>query len=135
MRESIYWFMAAVKKYFDFKSRARRKEYWYFILVCSLTVISLSIIDSISNTMEVEVGMGIHIGLFTGIYLLLMLCPTLAVTTRRLHDTNRSGWWQLINLIPVVGFFVIFICTLEDSQPGDNQYGKNPRGRCVLIHY
>ncbi|SJM94572.1 conserved hypothetical protein [Crenothrix polyspora] len=50
-----------------------------------------------------------------------------AVTTRRLHDINRSGWWQLLNLMPLIGFIVMLVFTVQDSQSGKNQYGENPK--------
>ncbi len=135
MKESINWFITTLKKSFDFTGRARRKEFWNFILIYLLVLMSLGIAESLTNVIKVEIGMGLHIGLLNGIYILLMLCPTLTVTTRRLHDTNRSGWWQLINLVPFAGFIVMLIFTSEDGCPGENQYGKNPRGRCMLIYY
>jgi uncharacterized membrane protein YhaH (DUF805 family) len=64
-------------------------------------------------------------GLFSGIYALAMLIPSLAVGARRLHDTGRSGWWQLLSLIPVLGVLVLIFFFAQDSQPGDNQYGTN----------
>lgn len=132
--ESINWFIRALKKYSDFKGRARRKEYWWFILINVLIIIALATVESVCNISQIELAMHLNIGLLNGTYMLIMLCPTLAVTTRRLHDTNRSGWWQLIYLLPIIGAFVIFIHVLEDSKPGDNYYGKNPRGRCLALH-
>lgn len=61
------------------------------------------------------------------IYTLAVFFPTLAVTVRRLHDINRSGWWYLLNFIPVIGVLIIFIFLLLDSTPGDNNYGENPK--------
>ena len=125
MQESITWFMTALKKYSIFEGRARRKEYWYFILIYLLTLIPLSFVDFLTGTLDPITGLG-----FIGsIYMLLMLYPTLAVTARRLHDTNRSGWWQLLNLLPLVGFVVIVYFTVQDSQPGANQYGPNPKNQ------
>jgi uncharacterized membrane protein YhaH (DUF805 family) len=123
MKESINWFMTALKKYSVFDGRAQRKEYWFFILIYLLTIIPLGIVDFFTGTMNEMTGLGF----LSGIYMLLMLCPTLAVTARRLHDTNKSGWLQLLNLLPLVGFFVIIYFTVQDSQPETNQYGSNPK--------
>ncbi len=123
MNESINWFMVALKKYSDFEGRARRKEYWNFILIYLLTITPLGFIDILTGTMIFELG----VGFLSGIYMLYMLCPIIAVTARRLHDTNHSGWWQLVNLVPLLGLVVLLFFTLQDSQPGDNQYGPNPK--------
>jgi uncharacterized membrane protein YhaH (DUF805 family) len=68
-----------------------------------------------------------EIGLFSGIYSLLMLLPFLAVAARRLHDTGKSGWWQLIALIPYLGALVLIAFLIRDSVPGSNAYGPNPK--------
>jgi uncharacterized membrane protein YhaH (DUF805 family) len=135
MSDSIYWFVAALKNYTNFHGRARRKEYWYFILINLLVLLALTAIEYSYKIKTFDVGFGNSMGLLSSLYLLFIFLPTVAVTTRRLHDTNRSGWWQLLYLVPAIGVLVIFICTLEDSFPGSNQYGKNPRGNCMILHY
>jgi uncharacterized membrane protein YhaH (DUF805 family) len=120
MKESIDWFMIALKKYAVFEGRARKKEYWCFILIYLLTLIPLSIIDFFTGTMNEALGLGF----ISATYMLLMLCPTLAVTCRRLHDMGKNGWWQLLNLVPLIGFFTILFFTVQDSQPADNEYGE-----------
>jgi uncharacterized membrane protein YhaH (DUF805 family) len=62
------------------------------------------------------------------VYGLGVLLPSLAVGFRRLHDTNRSGWWLLLDLIPVIGAIVLLVFFCTDSNPGDNRYGQNPKG-------
>lgn len=119
MIESIGWFMTALKKNADFSSRACKKEYWYFILIYALTFIPLLIVDVFTGTVIPSLGLGF----LSGVYMLFMLYPLLAVTARRLHDVGQSGWWQLLNLIPLLGFVVILFFSLQDSQPHDNIYG------------
>jgi uncharacterized membrane protein YhaH (DUF805 family) len=63
-----------------------------------------------------------------GIYTLAVLIPGIAVSVRRLHDTDRSGWWILINGIPLIGVIVFLVFTAQAGTPGDNQYGSNPKG-------
>jgi uncharacterized membrane protein YhaH (DUF805 family) len=116
------WYLEALKKYAVFNGRARRKEYWYFVLFNFLADIVLTFIDRAAG-LNNESGFG----LFSGIYTLAILVPGIAVSVRRLHDTGRSGWWLLIGLVPFVGGIVLFIFTLQDSKP-DNQYGPNPKG-------
>lgn len=123
MNESISWFMAVLKKYSDFEGRARRKEYWNFMLIYALIIIPLGFIDILTGTMVLEIG----IGFLSGIFMLYTLCPMIAVTARRLHDINRSGWWQLINLMPMIGFIVMLVFTVKDSDPEKNEYGENPK--------
>jgi uncharacterized membrane protein YhaH (DUF805 family) len=123
MKETMNWFMVALKKYSIFEGRAGRKEYWYFILVYILTLVPLGFVDIMTGTMVLELGLGF----LSGLYMLFMLCPMVAVTARRLHDINMSGWWQLLNTLPLIGFIVMLYFTVQDSQPGDNQYGSNPK--------
>jgi uncharacterized membrane protein YhaH (DUF805 family) len=118
------WFLEALKKYATFEGRARRKEYWYFALFYCLAFIALAIVDGVAGTFEEESG----VGLFSGVFILATLLPSIAVLVRRLHDTDRNGWWILINLIPVIGAIVLLVFTAQDSQPGANRYGPNPKG-------
>lgn len=119
------WFLEALTKHYaTFEGRARRKEYWYFVLFYCLALVALAIVDGLTGTFEVEVGLG----LLSGLFALATLVPAFAVSVRRLHDTNRSGWWLLIGLIPLVGNLVMLVFTLQDSQPGANRFGPNPKG-------
>ncbi|MGJ0490853.1 DUF805 domain-containing protein [Methylobacter sp.] len=118
------WYLEAVKnKYAVFEGRAHRQEFWYFILFYFLIYLALSVVDQVTGTFNMETGAG----LFSGIYALAMLVPSLAVGARRLHDTGRSGWWQLLMLIPILGGLILIFFFVLDSQPGDNQYGPNPK--------
>ena len=121
------WYLEALRKYATFEGRARRKEYWFFILFNVLAVVVLGIIDVVLGTSSKETGLG----LLSGLYLLAVLLPALAVTVRRLHDTDRSGWWILINFIPVIGAFVLLIFTLLDGTPGSNRFGPSPKGEAA----
>ena len=118
------WYLDALRKYATFEGRARRKEYWFFILFNVLAVVVLGIIDVVLGTSSKEAGLG----LLSGIYLLAVLLPALAVTVRRLHDTDRSGWWILIEFIPLIGGLVLLVFTLLDSTPGSNRFGPSPKG-------
>lgn len=118
------WYLEALRKYATFEGRARRKEYWFFILFNVLAVVVLGIIDVVLGTSSKETGLG----LLSGLYLLAVLLPALAVTVRRLHDTDRSGWWILIEFIPLIGGLVLLIFTLLDSTPGSNRFGPSPKG-------
>jgi uncharacterized membrane protein YhaH (DUF805 family) len=120
--EAWGYYTGVLRKYVDFSGRARRAEYWFFALVNLLISIGLSIIDSILG-----LGGSGSVGILSGLYGLAVLLPSLAVACRRLHDTNRSGWWILIALIPIIGVIVLIIFAVQDSDPGTNQYGPNPK--------
>jgi uncharacterized membrane protein YhaH (DUF805 family) len=117
------WYLGALKKYADFSGRARRREYWFFVLFNIIISIVLTICDVFVGTYSAAAS----IGILTGIYTLAVLIPGIAVTVRRLHDTGRSGWWVLIILVPLIGAIVLLIFMVIDSQPGTNAYGSSPK--------
>ena len=117
------WYFDVLKKYAVFSGRARRKEYWFFVLFNIIISIILAVIDGVTGTLDPESGMGL-LGL---VYALAILIPALAVSVRRLHDTGRSGWWLLLLLIPLIGTIVILIFMVQDRKPEENQYGPNPK--------
>jgi uncharacterized membrane protein YhaH (DUF805 family) len=119
----VNWYLEVLRKYAVFSGRARRKEYWMFLLINIIITIVLIAIDSLIGTFRPRAG----VGLLEGLYSLAVLIPSLAVTVRRLHDIGRSGWWILIGLIPFIGGIVLLIFALLDSEPGSNEYGPNPK--------
>jgi uncharacterized membrane protein YhaH (DUF805 family) len=117
------WYLAALKKYAEFNGRSRRKEYWMFLLFNIIISIILAVIDKATGSFNETVG----IGILGAIYDLAILIPSIAVSIRRLHDTDRSGWWLLIGLIPLIGAIVLFVFMVQDSKPGQNRFGPNPK--------
>ena len=117
------WYLAVLKKYAVFSGRARRKEYWFFILFNLIITIVLTMIDGAMGGL----GEG-GIGILSGIYSLAVFLPSLAVTIRRLHDTDRTGWWFLIAFIPLIGAIVLLVFMVLDGTPAANQYGPDPKG-------
>ena len=114
--------------YRNFKGRARRSEYWYiqlFLVATNLAAaaIDLALMDGDVDRFIANGGGGI-IGL---IWIIATIVPALAVLVRRLHDTNRSGWWALIGFVPVVGTIVILVFTVSDSDQSENRYGSSPK--------
>ena len=116
------WYLEALKKYAVFSGRSRRMEYWYFVLFNIIVGIVLAGIDALLGTFSSTS----NIGLLSGIYSLAVLIPTLAVTVRRLHDIDRSGWWILIGLVPLIGGIVLLVFALLEGTLGNNRYGPNP---------
>ncbi|HLS21890.1 MAG TPA: DUF805 domain-containing protein [Paenalcaligenes sp.] len=119
------WYLEVLRKYAVFTGRARRKEYWFFVLFNVIFLIILSFLDRALGTFNMQSG----VGLLTSIYWLAVLIPAIAVGVRRLHDIGRSGWWLLLVFIPVIGPLIILVMMLFNSQPGDNAYGPNPKGQ------
>ncbi|MGF0171035.1 DUF805 domain-containing protein [Streptomyces sp. Marseille-Q5077] len=110
------WFIEVLKKYAVFSGRARRKEYWMFTLFYLIFEIVL-----------MAVGYAIDFPALVGIFVVALLLPALGVTVRRLHDTDRSGWWILIGIVPLVGFIVMLVFLCADTQPGANKFGPSPK--------
>ena len=100
-----------LKKYAGFAGRARRSEYWYFLLFSAV----LSIASQIANLDEVVLFLS-----------LVLFLPSLAVSVRRLHDIDRSGWWLLISLIPLVGMIVLIVWACKPGTLGANRFGDDP---------
>ncbi|MFA0039861.1 hypothetical protein BCT81_23450 [Vibrio sp. 10N.261.52.A1] len=117
------WFVDVIKRPVEFNGRARRREYWYFFAVSLGITLLLSLIDNVLGWYDPNSD----IGLLSGIFSLLILLPGLSVTIRRLHDTNRTGWWVLLYLVPVIGFFILSIFLILDSNMECNKYGDNPK--------
>ncbi|MCP1122685.1 DUF805 domain-containing protein [Bacillus sp. 3103sda1] len=113
----MQWYLQAFKNYAGFQGRARRKEYWMFFLINLIVTIILEILVAVSFVFLIPFLL----------YALAIILPSLAVGARRLHDTGRSGWWQLLSLIPVVGGIVLIIFFCQDSEEYDNKYGPYPK--------
>ena len=111
------WYLEVLKKYAVFSGRARRKEYWMFFLFNIIITFVLSFVEGIVGSPGI-IGM---------LYGLAVLIPGIAVSARRLHDTDRSAWWLLVGLIPLIGAIVLIVFMVQDSKPGENQYGANPK--------
>jgi uncharacterized membrane protein YhaH (DUF805 family) len=111
------WYLKCVKgHYADFEGRARRTEYWMFLLVNVIIAIVIGIIGAI-----------IHFRVLSTLYSLAVLVPGIAVGVRRLHDTGRTGWWLLLSLIPVIGTIWIIILLATNGDQGSNEYGGDPK--------
>lgn len=117
------WALMPLQKYAVFSGRSRRKEFWMFVLFTFIVEIVLAIIDAIIGTYNTAIGMG----LLSGLFYLAILVPSIALNTRRLHDIGKSGWFQLLFIIPIVGFILWIIWMVRDGDDGVNQYGPSPK--------
>jgi uncharacterized membrane protein YhaH (DUF805 family) len=117
------WYLAALNKYAVFQGRARRMEYWMFTLFNTLIIVALSWIDMFTGWYSLE-G---ELGMLSGLYSLAVLIPSIAVGVRRLHDTDRSGWWMLLCFLPLIGIVVLLVFFVLDGTPGSNRFGEDPK--------
>jgi uncharacterized membrane protein YhaH (DUF805 family) len=113
------WYLAALKNYAGFTGRARRKEYWMFALVNIVVYVVIAILAAVTGSKAVFA--------IYAIYALAVLIPGLAVLVRRLHDTNRSGAWFFIALIPFIGGIWLLVLVASEGNQGPNQYGSDPK--------
>ena len=110
----VDWFKKGLRNYTNFSGRARRKEYWYFLLMQIILIIIAMVLDTIIFDSDV--------GLFYLVVALGLFLPGVAVTIRRLHDTNHSGWWFLISLVPLIGI-VLIVFLVRETKFETNQWG------------
>ncbi len=102
------WYLDVLKNYAEFDGRAGREEFWYFILL------------------NIVINIALMVPWLWSIYMMAVLIPSIAVSVRRLHDIDHSGWWLLVAIVPVFGIALLFLL-MQDSKAGENQYGFNPK--------
>lgn len=117
-------FVTAFRRYAEFSGRSRRREFWGFMLIYILGCIALAIADVVLGLFSANIGLG----LLSGLFALVLLVPSLAVTIRRMHDIDRSGWWYLVGFVPLVGGIVLLVFSLQGGTPGPNRFGEDPKG-------
>lgn len=127
--EIIYYFKKVVfENYANFKGRARRSEYWYFTLAMFIINMVLQVIPSLG---AIDNDGSSTVGVIGGVIFLILglavLIPTVAVTTRRLHDTGLSGWWILLSLVPLLGGLILLIFCCRAGKSGPNKWGPDPK--------
>ncbi|MEV6385332.1 DUF805 domain-containing protein [Streptomyces sp. NPDC051773] len=110
------WFIEVLRKYAVFSGRARRQEYWMFTLISSVLYLALYLLGLAVDSQVPQLLLS-----------LAFFLPSLAVSVRRLHDTDRSGWWVLIGIVPCVGFIVMIVFMATEGQQGTNRYGPDPK--------
>jgi uncharacterized membrane protein YhaH (DUF805 family) len=113
---NMNWYLEVLKKYAIFNGRARRSEYWYFVLFNIIVSVILGIIDGVAGTLDIESGRG----LISSIYSLAVVIPSIAVGVRRMHDVGKSGWFILIPIYNI-------ILAATEGERGENQYGSDPK--------
>lgn len=133
------WMILPLRRYVDFRGRSRRQEYWMFVLFIVIGSLATSALDALLGTGGgfahytyggdgmYGVGAGARGGILNDIFSLIVLIPSIAVSVRRLHDLDKSGWWILIGLIPLVGWIIAIVWYCADGTRGPNRFGPDPK--------
>jgi uncharacterized membrane protein YhaH (DUF805 family) len=126
----VSYYLDVWRGYFDFSGRARRKEFWFFTIFHDVMIVAgVLITGALSNE---NPALGTAFGCIVYLYVFASFIPFLAVTVRRLHDIDYSGWWLFVGLIPVVGEAWLFVLMCLNGTKGANQYGPDPRELAVM---
>ena len=135
------WMILPYKRYADFSGRSQRKEYWMFqLLIVSAVLVGVIIFIGLGASVEAAGGklgldaVGIIAAVVAAIAVLGSIIPSIAVTVRRFHDQDRSGWFYLISFIPYIGRWIVFVFMCLDGTHGENQYGPDPKGTGIDTH-
>ncbi|WP_406342744.1 DUF805 domain-containing protein [Streptomyces sp. NBC_01578] len=113
----MHWYLDVLKKYAVFSGRARRQEYWMYVLFNAIAAIIALVLDAALGTLPI----------ITAIYYVAVLLPSLGVFVRRLHDTGRSGWWVLFGAVPLVGGITLLVFACLEGERTQNAYGPDPK--------
>lgn len=120
-------FKVCMSKYATFQGRARRSEFWFFQLFVLIISFGIQIVGIILTAITGSEVIASVFGIASIIFSLAILLPSISVTVRRLHDTDRSGWFYWISLIPLVGFILLLIWLCTEGNQGDNRFGSDPK--------
>ena len=114
----MQWYLSVLKNYVGFSGRARRKEYWMFTLINAIVGAIINVIQLI---------LGLELPYLSMLYLAATIIPVIALCVRRLHDTDRSGAWALLYLVPIIGWLVLLVFFCTEGTSGSNRYGNDPK--------
>jgi uncharacterized membrane protein YhaH (DUF805 family) len=122
------WYLQGLKKYAVFSGRARRREYWMFELINELIALALFVLAVFLGKAGYEYFISLPV-----VYIFATTIPSFAKLIRRLHDTNHSGWWFFIAMVPLIGPLVLFSFTVKDGDRGENRFGPDPKALPPLV--
>jgi len=127
----MHWMLMPLRRYAEFTGRSRRKEYWMFVLLNALIAAFVGLVTGImAAAVQTETQMMVVVNPLLILWTLASLAfaiPGIAVTIRRLHDTDRSGWSILYGLIPFIGGFILLYFYVQEGTPGPNRFGPDPK--------
>ena len=121
---------AGFNNYANFSGRATRPEYWWWFVFTWIVSVVSNALDRWARVGAIESPSyaGYAVGLISGIVALALFIPSWSVLVRRLHDTNRSGWWWLLVFIPIIGWIILIVFLASEGTPGPNRFGPSPSG-------
>ena len=125
-KEFVACYVDAWRKYINFNGRATRKDFWGFFLINILVSAVIAIVEEI---------VGMDDSFLSSVYSLAVICPNITLTTRRLHDVNRSGWWQLATPIPLLNFYLAYLVWIKRGTEGENKFGAPVEAKPVYGAY
>jgi uncharacterized membrane protein YhaH (DUF805 family) len=123
-KSALQWALEPFRNYATFSGRARRAEYWWFTLFVGVVAIALTSVDYMLVGPKALEDYGI--GPLGGLFSLVLIIPAIAVSIRRLHDRDKSGWWLLWSLLPLIGGLILLIQYVQRGTVGDNRFGPDP---------
>ena len=130
----MHYMILPLRRYFDFRGRSRRREYWLFLLaliigavLVALVEVTLGLGETRSSTSRYAASFNYDNGPLLSLYWLAIIIPSIAVQVRRFHDQDKSGWWVLLNLFPFFGGFAVLIFMLMEGTRGPNRFGPDPK--------
>jgi len=129
------WMLLPYRRYAEFTGRSRRKEFWLWALFCFLVGLAIDIVFGRPvysygpMAFSAVTSLSTTGGMLRGLFNLVNLVPALAVAARRLHDVDRSGWWQLLWFVPIIGWIVLLVFFCLDGNTGSNRFGSDPKER------
>ncbi len=118
------WMTLPLKRYAEFTGRSRRKEYWMFLLFIIAVSVGIGIVEAI---LGLSATIGDAYGPISLLFMLAIFIPSLAVQVRRFHDQGKSGWFVLLNFIPLLGSLIVLVFMCLDGTDGPNEYGPDPK--------
>jgi len=139
------WMILPLKRYFDFRGRSRRREFWMFV-VLEIVLITIAMFvdvalgygqaDSYAHATDgYSAGFSVNSqGPVTIIAMLALFIPAIAVAARRLHDTERSAWWLLLFFVPLFGWIALLVFYCLEGTSGPNRFGEDPKGRAPTAY-
>lgn len=119
------WMLLPLKRYAEFSGRSQRKEYWMFTLGIIIAEVAIMIVEGMLGINRMVVGI---YGPILSLFMLALIIPSLAVSIRRLHDIDKSGWFFLLALIPLIGSIILLVFFCTDGTSGPNRFGPDPKG-------
>lgn len=124
------WMLMPFKRYADFNGRSQRMEYWMFTLFIAIIAFALVLLAGLFGGLSDSADGGMSMVLIVPLALLVLatIVPSIAVTVRRFHDQDKSGWFYLLSFIPYIGGLIVFVFMCLDGTPGPNRFGPDPKG-------